>query len=87
MPRRKALLIGINYTGSKHELRGCQNDALNMRSYLVQDRGYSPAAHDMVMMTDTPENRGTPFEPTVANIMAVSFSTSVLGAGTYHLIL
>jgi hypothetical protein len=26
MPRRKALLIGINYTGSKYELAGCIND-------------------------------------------------------------
>src|ERR1700734_2573520 len=26
MPRRKALLIGINYTGSKYELAGCVND-------------------------------------------------------------
>jgi hypothetical protein len=71
MPRRKALLIGINYTGSKHQLNGCQNDALNLRSYLVEERGFSPAHHDMVIMTDVPENRGTPFEPTGANMMAV----------------
>jgi metacaspase-1 len=72
MPRRKALLIGINYTGSKHALNGCQNDAMNMRNYLVQERGYSPARHDMVILTDARENLGTPFEPTGQNIMAVS---------------
>jgi hypothetical protein len=71
MPRRKALLIGINYFGTKHQLNGCINDATNMRDYLVQERGFSPNQNDMVMMTDAPENRGTAFEPTGANMMAV----------------
>jgi hypothetical protein len=72
MPRRKALLIGINYFGTKYQLNGCINDAMNMREYLVRDRGFSSSHHDMVIMTDAPENRGTPFEPTGANMMAVS---------------
>jgi hypothetical protein len=71
MPRRKALLIGINYYGTKYQLNGCINDAMNIREYLVRDRGFSPGRHDMVVMTDAPENRGTPFEPTGANMMAV----------------
>lgn len=74
MPRRKALLIGINYHGTKHQLAGCINDTMNIREYLVRDRGFSPAPHDMVVMTDAPENRGTPFYPTGANMMAVSCS-------------
>ena len=45
---------------------------MNMRQYLVQDRGFSASHHDMVIMTDAPENGGTPFEPTGANMMAVS---------------
>lgn len=71
MPRRKALLIGINYYGTKHQLNGCINDVKNMREYLVRDRGFSYAPQDMVVMTDAPENRGTPYEPTGANMMAV----------------
>lgn len=70
MPRRKALLIGINYYGTKHQLNGCINDTLNMREYLVQDRGFSADQRDMVILTDAPENKGTPFEPTGANMMA-----------------
>jgi metacaspase-1 len=69
MPRRKALLIGINYTGSKHQLSGCINDTINMREYLVQGRGYSRDSRDMVVLTDAPENRGTHFEPTGVNMM------------------
>lgn len=76
MPRRKALLIGINYFGTNHQLNGCINDAMNMRQYLAQDRGFSANHHDMVIMTDAPENRGTPFEPTGANMMAVSALSS-----------
>jgi hypothetical protein len=75
MPRRKALLIGINYFGSKHQLNGCINDAMNIRDYLVRDRGFSPQHHDMVIMTDAPENKGTPFEPTGTNMMAASLPT------------
>jgi hypothetical protein len=75
MPRRKALLIGINYFGTKHQLNGCINDAMNIRDYLVRDRGFSPQHHDMVMMTDAPESKGTPFEPTGANMMAASLPT------------
>jgi len=72
MPRRKALIIGINYFGTSHELKGCINDALNIRRFLVEERGFSPAQHDMVLLTDDPQNRGTPFYPTGVNIMAVS---------------
>jgi hypothetical protein len=71
MPRRKALLIGINYFGTKYQLNGCINDAMNIREYLVE-RGFSPNHHDMVIMTDAAKNIGTPFEPTRANMMAVS---------------
>ena len=70
MPRKKALLIGINYYNTKYQLAGCINDARNMREYLIRDRGFSAGHHDMVVMTDAPENRGTPFFPTVANMMA-----------------
>lgn len=40
-----------------------------MREYLVSDRGYSPDPGDLVMLTDEPQNRGTPYEPTGANMM------------------
>ena len=35
-----ALLIGINYKGTPQALRGCINDVLNMRKYLIEQRGY-----------------------------------------------
>lgn len=70
MTRRKALLIGINYTGTSHQLNGCINDAMNMREYLINERGFSPSPADMVILTDTPENLGTPYEPNGHNMMA-----------------
>lgn len=32
--KRKALLIGINYTGTSNALRGCHNDARNVARFL-----------------------------------------------------
>ncbi len=68
--RRKALIIGINYNGSSHQLSGCINDAINVRDFLVNDRGFSSDSNDMVVMTDAPENYGTPFWPNGANLLA-----------------
>ncbi|KAI1421680.1 peptidase C14, caspase domain-containing protein [Xylaria sp. FL1777] len=70
MPRKKALLIGVNYYNTDHELQGCINDSINVREFLINDRGFSPSGHDMVIMSDDPENEGTPFYPTGANILA-----------------
>ncbi|EED22794.1 conserved hypothetical protein [Talaromyces stipitatus ATCC 10500] len=70
MPRRKALIIGINYYGSEHALKGCINDAYNIRQFLVEERGFSPDQRDMVMLTDEPKNEGTPFYPTGQNLIA-----------------
>lgn len=70
MPRKKALIIGINYFGTSHQLKGCINDAMNVREYLVRERGFSPDPNDMVILTDDPKNMRTPFYPTGANMMA-----------------
>jgi uncharacterized caspase-like protein len=70
MSRKKALIIGINYYGTEHELGGCINDAMNVQDFLVNDRGFSSSRHDMVVMTDAPENEGTPLYPTNENVMA-----------------
>lgn len=64
--RRKALLIGIDYFGSQHQLRGCINDVQNVAGFLVS-RGYSSHPRDMVFLTD--ERRG-PYYPSAYNILA-----------------
>jgi hypothetical protein len=46
---KKSLLIGINYTGSKHELRGCHSDVENMAEFLSY-RGYH--REDQVILRD-----------------------------------
>lgn len=48
--KKKALLVGINYYGTKNELRGCVNDVKNMSQFLNQHYGYS--YDDMVILTD-----------------------------------
>lgn len=82
MPRRKALLIGINYFGTEHQLNGCHNDVGNVKEFLVNDRGWSDDPNDMVIMLDTPENKGTPFWPSRANILeAFKWLVSANNAG------
>ena len=55
-----AVLIGINYTGTEHELYGCINDINNTKTFLQSQLGYT----DFVMLTDD-----TPVKPTRANIL------------------
>ena len=70
MPRRTALLVGINYRGTADELNGCYNDVVNVATYLRSVLGYAPAA--ITMLTDG--NRGSTFPASVAptrqNILA-----------------
>lgn len=49
--RKKSLLIGINYTGSKHALRGCQKDVENVANFL-SFRGYPNDARSQVILRD-----------------------------------
>jgi len=61
----KALLIGINYEGTRAQLRGCQNDALDMLECLTRQYGFSP--QNVRVMID---RQGGNYEsPTRANIM------------------
>lgn len=68
MGRRKALLIGINYFGSQHQLAGCIDDVRNMQEFLLS-RTYSNHPRDMVVLTDDSDPRG-PFFPSAHNIIA-----------------
>lgn len=63
--RRKALLVGINYFGSKNELRGCINDVKNMSRFLNERFGYQ--WDDMVILTD--DQRQMNKVPTRENII------------------
>jgi len=45
----KALLIGINYIGSRHELKGCINDVMNTKAMLLS-KGYLET--EITVLTD-----------------------------------
>ncbi|KAL3775578.1 hypothetical protein ACHAWO_003758 [Cyclotella atomus] len=65
--RHKSLLIGINYTGTRAALKGCQNDALNMQK-LLQQNGFPNDGSHMLLLTDD-RNRGNEYQPTSSNIL------------------
>lgn len=69
---RRALLVGINYTGTPNQLYGCINDINNMGSYLQKVRKYN----SFIIMSDN-----TAQKPTRANIIA-GFKELVQGTKT-----
>jgi len=58
---KRALLVGINYTGTPYQLYGCINDINNMGSYLERVRKYN----SFIVMTDASR-----IKPTRSNILA-----------------
>ncbi|KAF2111006.1 peptidase C14, caspase domain-containing protein [Lophiotrema nucula] len=69
MRRKKSLLIGINYWGSKHQLQGCHADIDNIAEYLSY-RGYANDHQSRVILSDMPGVPYTsPYFPTGRNIL------------------
>ena len=60
---KKAVLIGINYPGTKAELKGCINDVRRMQRCLIDRYGFSE--DDITVLIDTDESYT---EPTGKNI-------------------
>jgi len=66
MSRKKSLLIGINYTGSSNELRGCHQDVENVAEFLSY-RGYPSDPRSQVILRDDMEEQ---YYPSGHNILA-----------------
>ncbi|CAJ1440356.1 unnamed protein product, partial [Effrenium voratum] len=56
--RKKALLIGCNYFGTRAELRGCINDVHNLHRLLTETYGWS--SRDIHTLTDDGRGGGMP---------------------------
>jgi hypothetical protein len=68
MSRKKSLLIGINYTGSENELRGCHQDVENVAEFLSY-RGYSNDQRSQVILRD---DLGGQYYPSGHNILVLN---------------
>jgi hypothetical protein len=68
-PIRRALLIGINYTGTAGELRGCRNDTVEIRSLLTEIFHWPDSPQSIRVLTDDPSSPKD-LQPTKRNIMA-----------------
>ena len=64
--RKKSLLIGINYTGTEHELHVCHRDVANIAEFLTY-RGYPDDEPSRVVMRDDCEDN---YYPTAHNVLA-----------------
>ncbi len=61
---RRAVLVGINYTGQKGELKGCHDDVKQMAKYLMTKQGFEK--RNIVMLLDD----GVHTNPTRENIIS-----------------
>ncbi|KAF9999181.1 Ca(2+)-dependent cysteine protease [Entomortierella chlamydospora] len=64
--RKKALFVGINYFGQQSELRGCINDVKNIKSFIMQNFGFT----EENSLTLTDDQQDPTRIPTHANILA-----------------
>lgn len=60
---RRAVMIGINYTGQQGQLSGCHNDVKNMKEYIKKVHGFQDE-NITLLLDDTGYT-----QPTYANIM------------------
>ena len=76
-----AVLVGINYyDDERSRLGGCINDAMNQLKMLTENFGFE--RHNIRLVTDAPENKGTDNYPTSRNIKAaISWLVSTCQAG------
>lgn len=70
--KKFAVLIGINYTGSPSQLNGCINDALNLKTLLIDKLGFLP--ENIIVMTD--DSADPNLIPTNQNIKSI-FNTMI----------
>eukprot|EP01055_Gregarina_sp_Pseudo9_P000145 Gregarina_sp_Pseudo_9__144@NODE_109_length_4207_cov_15_727207_g101_i0_p2_GENE_NODE_109_length_4207_cov_15_727207_g101_i0NODE_109_length_4207_cov_15_727207_g101_i0_p2_ORF_typecomplete_len538_score84_16Peptidase_C14/PF00656_22/7_5e56Raptor_N/PF14538_6/0_00038CUE/PF02845_16/0_034Peptidase_C13/PF01650_18/0_073UBA/PF00627_31/0_18HOIPUBA/PF16678_5/0_17DUF982/PF06169_12/4_6e03DUF982/PF06169_12/0_79_NODE_109_length_4207_cov_15_727207_g101_i025274140 len=69
--RQKALLVGINYEGTRDELNGPRQDLKRMGRMLEKVYGFRVSGDTRVELTDAPENYKNPiYLPTKRNILA-----------------
>jgi len=71
---KKALLVGINYTGTSSALNGCINDVYSIKRYLLKN-GYSE--QNIKILTDE-----TPAKPTRVNILTCLLELVISDAKT-----
>lgn len=64
MSVKRGLLIGINYTNTENQLRGCINDTNNLHDFLINNKIFDE--HDLIFMNDFTKNN---LYPTRTNIL------------------
>lgn len=66
--RKKALCIGINYTGQNSQLDGCVSDAKNIHRFLIDRLGFR--SRDIIRLTDDArDSRNLPTRSNILNAM------------------
>ncbi|CAA7394312.1 unnamed protein product [Spirodela intermedia] len=75
--KKRALMVGCNYPGTKAELRGCINDVMRMRRCLVERFGFSE--EDITILIDTDDTFPMPTGANIRRAMADLVSSAEPG--------
>mmetsp|Transcript_42686 Transcript_42686/g.76524 ORF Transcript_42686/g.76524 Transcript_42686/m.76524 type:complete len:455 (+) Transcript_42686:59-1423(+) len=65
---KKAVLVGLNYRGTRAELRGCINDVNNMQKVLVEKYGFK--VEDILMLNEDQDKSQWPYKQQILDGMA-----------------
>ncbi|KAI0278899.1 peptidase C14, caspase domain-containing protein, partial [Russula brevipes] len=66
---RKALCVGINYTGQRNALRGCVNDVRNVHQFLLETEHSYRHSNIIILTDDNPNPRSQPTRTNLLNAM------------------
>ncbi|OAY81125.1 Metacaspase-4 [Ananas comosus] len=70
--KKRAVLVGCNYPGTKAELKGCINDVKRMQRCLIERYGF--AEEDIVVLIDTdpsyPQPSGANIRKAISDLVA-----------------
>lgn len=77
---RRALLVGINYAGQSGQLKGCINDVMNMKKYIMEQQGY--LEQNILVLVDN-EGHQHPTREAIIRSLQQLVAQSVSGDSVY----
>lgn len=57
---KRCVLMGLNYTGTENELRGCINDSINLRKFMIDNKYFKE--NEITMMNDNSTGKLLPIK-------------------------
>lgn len=63
---KRCVLMGLNYIGTPNELRGCINDSINLRKFMIENKYFTE--NEITMMNDHSTGKLLPIKANILNM-------------------